>query len=376
MINKPYNFVTTKQYSEHSQKWLKWLNCNESVAVIFPYLNDRPLRFQQFISQLNDQKDINPIIFDPNIDYLDEFGDLEDFLTAREVPGKISLMVICNADSLFLPQNLKYFDLIQRYRSQNLANFNLFMTFESNVNTKISNFYSYNLLFQNVDYYPLYSDQDLSEFLTYLASKWDFTLTPKLSKQLLYTCSGSFWLAKEAMRIIRDVGDFDPAGSTFISRINSLSGSFNTNEQTILLHAPKLTKYSSSPDYLHLLKTGFITSDQNLRIALLQAPLQHLFNTKHRLQVIDNDIYLDSTNVTHILSKNENSILKGLMQKPNTAFTRDEIATLLWPTDTEEHYSAWAIDQAAKRLRDKLVKLGLPPSAINSIRGVGYEYKD
>lgn len=375
MINKSYNFVITNQYLEHSQKWIKWLECNESVAIIFPYLNDRPLRFQQFVDQLNQDSNINPIIFDPNIDYLDEYNDFVDYIETRQISDKVSLLVIGNADVLLLPQNLKYFDLIQKYRTQNLSSFNCLLAFESNIQDKIGNMYPFNLLFQNIDYYPLYSDQDLNGFLTYLALKWKIVLTPKLTKILLHNCAGSFWLAKEAMRTIRDAGDFDPDNPTFLSRVNALAQTFSPKEQLILLHAPKLAKYMSSLDYLHLLKTGFITREQTLRIELLSRPLHFLFNAKHRLQIVEDNIYLDETNVSQILSKNENSILKGLMQKPNTAFTRDEIATLLWPTDTEEHYSAWAIDQAAKRLRDKLVKLGLPATTIRSVRGVGYEFK-
>ena len=72
---------------------------------------------------------------------------------------------------------------------------------------------------------------------------------------------------------------------------------------------------------------------------------------------------------------NKYSLLKLFISRPNAPIDRDTISKIIWPTNTEQYYSQWAIDQAIKRLRDRLVSLRLPPTVISSVRGVGYEYR-
>ncbi|MEI8232621.1 MAG: helix-turn-helix domain-containing protein [bacterium] len=375
-MNKSYNFVESKHFTTHSQKWLKWLNYNESIAITFPYLNDRPVRTQQFIEYLQKETNFNPIIFDQNNQIIDEQKDLEVYIQKQQIENKVTVLVVTDADILFLPQNIKLLEYLQIYRTQHITTFTTILAFECNLNNKLTSFHAYDMLFQNHDYYPLYDDEDITTFVNFFAQKWSLNIPVKIHKLIVDSSAGSFWLAKEAVRIFRDSDSFDPLDANFVSRASSIANSLSGEEQTILLHAPKLTKYSQSSDYTHLKKIGLLTTDDECRIASLIEPINSLYNSQHLLHITDNSIFRDKLNISLMLSKHENAILMGLMSKPNTPFTRDEVAALLWPVDTEDHYSAWAIDQAAKRLRDKLVSLGLPPKTIKSIRGVGYEYRN
>lgn len=375
-MNKPYIFVKSKQYEEHSKIWLKWLNYDESVVITFPYLNDRAIRIKQFCDYIKDNEYYNPIIFDPNTDFFDEYIDLKKYVDKNHQKDKKSIMVIPNGDSFLLPQNIKYFEYLERYRTENIANFNTLMAFESDFQTKVPGILTYTLLFQNLDFYPLYNNLDVERFIdSCLTPTWDVQVPVVISKQILEVSGGSFWLAKEAVRIYRDSGSFNALNPAFVSKLNSIASTLSPNEQKILLSAPKLHNYKNTQEYIYLKHIGYLSSKDECASPLLLEYIRSNYSVDHALRIVGEDIYLDKLNVSIMLSKNENAILKGLMQKPNEPFTRDEIAKVIWEENAEDRYSAWAIDQAAKRLRDKLVKLGLPATTIKSIRGVGYEYR-
>lgn len=375
-MNTPYNYIESNQYAEHSNKWLKWLKYNESIVITFPYLNDRPLRIQQFVETLSSSTNFNPIIFDPTNQIIDEQKDLEKYIDKEKIENKVTVLLVINGDNLFLPQNIKFLEYLQIYRSQHISTFTTIIAFESNLQTKLANFHPYDMLFQNHDYYPLYTDQDVHTFIKFFSMKWDIIIPSKIEQLISQTSCGSFWLAKEAIRIYRDTNTFDPKNPNFIARAASIASALNTEEQTILINAPKITKYFQTQDYNHLKSVGLIDDNNQCRIPALLEPIKSIYNKQHILRTSGNVILLDKLNITIMLSKNENAILLGLMDKPNTPFTRDQVAELIWKENAEDRYSAWAIDQAVKRLRDKLVKIGLPPSTIKSIRGIGYEYRD
>jgi len=374
-MEKTDSLIITSQYIEHSKKWLKWLECNESVVINFPYLNDRPLRIQQFFQELKKSKNFNPIYYDPYTQFFEEYSDLDNFIKANSHDSKVNILVITNGDYLFLPQNNKVLEILHSYRTQNISSFNTIMAFECNIKLRLKSFHQYDSIFQSHDYFHLYSDQDSREFLKYLSKKWNIEFHPKTIKTIIHASAGSFWLAKEATRIFRDTNSFATENENYLNKLSSIANIFSETEREILLNAPKVSKYQKSPEYDFLRKTGFITQDNECRMSLLLEPLKRLFNNNHKLTVDSNTVMLDHINISTLLSKNENAILLGLMEKPNIPFTRDQVAELIWKENAEDRYSAWAIDQAAKRLRDKLVKAGLPPSTIKSIRGVGYEYR-
>jgi len=373
-MKKTDSFVITDQYIKHSQQWLKWLQYQETIVVVFPYLNDRPLRIQQFIESLNSTSNFNPIYYDPYTQMFDEYEDLSTYITNNQKLNKTSVLVITNGDYLFLPQNTKVLEIIQNYRTRNLGTFTTLIAFESNIKSLIGTPNPYELLFQNVDYYPLYNLEGSKDFIKFLATKWNTSISDKTIQDMAEECGGSFWLIKEAVRIYRDSALFEMHHPNLQSRLTTIAKTFSPEELKTLVTLSTKQPNSSTHDYLQ--KIGYITNDNKLSIPSLESYLSKTYTKKNNLVTVGDQIYFDSVNISMSLSKNENSILKGLMSKPNVTFDRDQIAQFIWQENSDERYSQWAIDQAIKRLRDKLVKMGLPSSTIKSIRGVGYECRD
>jgi len=61
-----------------------------------------------------------------------------------------------------------------------------------------------------------------------------------------------------------------------------------------------------------------------------------------------------------------------LIKNTNRVVTRDELAKAIWPINTEDYYSDWAVDRLVARLRSKIADLGMTREAVKTVRNQGY----
>lgn len=383
-MHQSYMF-NSEQYSTYSQQWIKILKRFESICIIFPYYSDLLVRMEQLSQDLKAQNIGCPLIMEPqSIDY-ENFNDFESSiakLVSNAYPNldlyhlhenQKVILIIPNGDTLLSPThhlNLEYaHSLARKY----LGNLTHIISVEQNIFTKPDVLKNYPLLFQNTNYYPLYSKSDTLHFLNFLCQLWDINPSSKILNEVLGFTNGSFWLAKQAMRNLQETAKFDPTEPSFHFRINSLVQRFSSEEIELILNPKSGKVYRHSQ--LHLQKSGFIDSNNNFKLPHLLPLLQQKFSTHNHLLIHDSHFMWNQADITHLLSAKERNILTFLVHHPNTPISREKLAPIIWPVDTDEKYSEWAIDQTIKRLRDKISKIGLPPTIIKSIRGVGYEYR-
>jgi len=86
----------------------------------------------------------------------------------------------------------------------------------------------------------------------------------------------------------------------------------------------------------------------------------------------DNHVYVNMVPVDKMFTRKELSVLKLFLEKTNKIVSRDEIAQKMWPINTQDDYSDWAIDQLIKRIRNSLKELSLSPKIIEVVRNKGY----
>lgn len=378
----------TNQYRQSIRTWETMLKLGENICLIFPYLSDRQSRIHQWQEDL-DRKAFYPIEIDFSINHFDELGEFEAYIISKlpdtwkkadlnsslKKTDKQIVLIITNGESLTNPHNYKALSVLQKILTSHAGKLLSLVTFESNVYLNIPSMYSYNKLFQNIIYYPLYEGADINLFIQYLCVKWQMKMPSPIRKSIMSASGGSFWLTKEACRNYRDSGKWNTDSEGFYDRLILLSKTFSEKEIDILISLPFVRSYEQSDEYKYLKNTGFITQKNQSRNPLLLAILQSKKQPKNLLELKDNEILFKGVSINQILSPTEFSVLKLFLSEPNTEISRDKIASRIWPTSTEEHYSSWAIDQAVKRLRDRLVSLNLPPTIISSVRGVGYEYR-
>ena len=367
--------ITTEQYQKLSKKWRSLLEIGESVAVIFPYMSDRQIRFSQYLEESSKDEILIPINLE--IQWFDDLEDLKKYIETQAKNYKIAktvTLVMSNGDELFKPQNIQIMKLLQRLMLDE-KNIRLLSAFETDVLKKINNIHEYNLLFQNIVYYPLYNLDDTFLFVDYLCKKWQIKMPQPIRKSIVYNGGGSFWLVKESCRSYRDKGKWTTEDEGFLFRINLISKAFSEKEKEIILAAPYLKSYELLDEFKHLKKIGLIDKNDRVIIPLLTKIIEKEKIRKNLLEIEDGEVFFRGISLMEVMSPTEYVILKCLMKKANNPVDRDEIAKIIWPEKTEEYYSQWAIDQSIKRLRSRLKALSLPSKIIASIRGVGYEYR-
>ena len=78
-------------------------------------------------------------------------------------------------------------------------------------------------------------------------------------------------------------------------------------------------------------------------------------------------------NMSNKLSPYEYELLRLLIKKRYETATFDDIASEIYKTDCDRRFTFWGITKNVQRLRGKLVDVGLPKTAIQNIRGVGFK---
>lgn len=85
-------------------------------------------------------------------------------------------------------------------------------------------------------------------------------------------------------------------------------------------------------------------------------------------------LWLNGTiNLENDLSFQEYSVLKELFDKKDETVSRNQVAEILWPKDTEEKYSDWAIDQIMSKIRKKIGDIG-EKKMIKTLKGQGFVF--
>jgi DNA-binding response OmpR family regulator len=73
------------------------------------------------------------------------------------------------------------------------------------------------------------------------------------------------------------------------------------------------------------------------------------------------------------LSALEFDLLLTLVRRPRIVFSREQLADLVWGDDFSGELRL--VDSHIYRLRDKLIKAGLDPCPVATVRGVGYAFR-
>lgn len=395
--------VVTKQYEQASKAWKSMLEIGDNISILFFPFSDRVRRVEQFIDDIGKTKGLKyrrvflPI--DPQLINIEEKEDLLDYITAELlkkdiIPKKepfedimVSLagkniqivLTLFTAESILLPNNRMYlaamYEVLHTYTPY-IVSICCFETDCTNPHyTPI--FQHYPQLLHNIYYYPFYGITDTTRFIRYLSAKWDMVLTEKQIDRIIAACGGKWWFVKEAVRQLRTQKDWSEDSEGMLYRKNMVIESFLPSERSALLKiltGRKTFDPEEQHSLHHLLKLHVITDDNRLTIPIIRKQLLASFGSAHALTYENNMVYLNHVPVGKFFSRKEIRALKTLVSKQGVLVTREELAAAIWPMDTEENYSNWAIDQIIARIRKRLPELEIPPASIKSIRGKGYMY--
>jgi hypothetical protein len=91
------------------------------------------------------------------------------------------------------------------------------------------------------------------------------------------------------------------------------------------------------------------------------------------LEILGVKVVVKGVVINGELSKLEKKALHHLIEKTGELVTYDELADLVWGIGEFKTY--WALNKIIERMRDKLKKMGIEPTRIESVRGQGYLLK-
>ena len=233
-------------------------------------------------------------------------------------------------------------------------------------------------LYENIFSYPLYDKTDTIAFIEMLEKLWDLIISDKTRESIIHAGGGHFWLVKQAVREVSSFADWkvDSAGMMF--RLRTIYNFMLPSEQSVIRKLVTGNVNFDENERLslnYLKKMNFVGDRNNCLIGgfsdLLLQPHVH----SEEIVLRDNQIYINEVPVNKLFSRKEMRVFRILLEHKNLLVSREDIARCLWPKDTENHYSDWAIDQQIARLRKRLQELSLSPKLLEVVRGRGYRFK-
>ena len=224
------------------------------------------------------------------------------------------------------------------------------------------------LIFDNLDFYSLYSEADSRQFMIYQSGLWKMKINPKLTEKIISLSCGYLWLMAALLRFYRDNSDkkIDEIfqDESFIRKLEVVWNKFTVKEKLIIqsvLNNNLVQEQKQSVEFVFLGKIGLIKSrkqEVGLRLPLLKIMIDYE-KKLNKLKIQEKKIWFNSKDMTASFSKNEKIFLELLLKKPQKILSREELAQNLWGKVWEEKYSDWALDRLAYRLRQRLDLLGV-----------------
>lgn len=366
-----------KQNEKLTEIIFRIFKSGEPASLIFPP-NTHKSNF--FIDQLIGKNPIKVhlVKLDLATHEMIDADDLESIIRS-EIKGskkeKICVL-INNARNLIVNENYllinSLFDFLDKYPKLNIIFFfNIDITHPEIAKHLRSR------IFSNVLYFPLYNKEDVRGFIDFFSKEWRMSFNKEEVDKITAMCGGYFWLIKQVIRIIRDnpTLKFDEIGENPQIRITieQLYISLLDSERKVLQNLVQGKKIESdlekhSLEYLqkiHLVKGNEIT------VPFLEDYFRE-HSPKIEVELRDNRIYINSVNIDNHFSQKERRIFKALLSKKNRIVTRDELAKAIWPINTDNFYSDWAVDRIISRLREKIKLLGFSKEVIKTERNKGY----
>lgn len=228
-------------------------------------------------------------------------------------------------------------------------------------------------LSQQVVFHPLFSLADTSQFLTMLAARWNFSVS-RADIQSIYTYTGGHtWLLKEVARQrAKGVMDLEIVFSSqqFVYRASTLWTKIPAEHQLVLKNVLSNVEVQSNGIAFHELSTmGFISDHLQLGVpGFVRDVIQAL--PQANLTYRNGCILINEVNVSPLFSKGERRLLRCLLDQKDSVRSREILGKAYWQDAAD--YSDWALDQAIRRLRSKLQKLGVGRGILQTIKNQGY----
>lgn len=361
--------------------WLKVIERHECASIISLPFFDRHYRVPQFLEEnkklLPKGLTVASLIFQSREEFL---GELKKHRPSRN--GR-TLIFVMNAERLLTaPPDI--FPKLQEFVLTPYRQTSLFFFFERNI--LYHEFASFHrlcpVLIQNIFVQPLYLQEDIYHFLRHMEGLYGVNVGEPPRQEILKACGGYIYLSTQALRRIHSGKDTQFSKDEFLElRLHSIWAGFTQKEQETLkqiVFAEKKDHPQEIVDYFY--KSGLVEikkGELTLTVPILGEYIKKQFRDAYTLEMNEKEeLTFNSVNVSTLFSGRERYVLKYFLNHPHEQVSREQVGEVLFGKEAwEEKGSDWALDQAMKRLRNRLKSLGNHSLQIETVKGKGFIWK-
>lgn len=256
----------------------------------------------------------------------------------------------------------------------------------------------YDKLVARLIWLPL-PDRELFESLCdHCGKKFGYEVSKELRDEIFAKTNGHSGMSKYLIQMAQEMGpeniklavEYTPV----ISRIESILEELSEKQRELLTQIAGAGRYKSKggPAETHLIQSYIVSSKEGILEVNIPIVAEYLKLNRHdtgkveeaksdvvpqktpaanpnRFYVDDGTIYIDGESYDEQLSEREFELLSLFVQKVNKVVSRDDVADILWKSQSVKKYSDWAIDQTISRLRKKLPDTVV----IKTVKGRGFK---
>lgn len=313
------------------------------------------------------------------------FFCLKEKITKITEEGFQLIFILGDIDQINLP--IKFFDNLYSFWQINKRKIHfIFCLTKNSSNENLLTGYSQlaELMTQNKVYLGIFKEEDAIFTIKRLSKKYGFINKIK-DHELITLAGGHPTLLRTCLRILNK----SAVTNTSIKNIENqweirtiledLWNSLLEEEKkslSLIASGPNSQSFQIS-DYL--LRMGIVNSHNGKYLIFSSLFNSFIKKQKIRKQTLGinketGEILVDDFPTKEKITLKEYRLLSAFLENPNKVFSRDEIAEVLWVSEVDNKYSEWAIDQNISLLRKKLEKLGVSPSAVQTIKSRGYRW--
>lgn len=245
---------------------------------------------------------------------------------------------------------------------------------------------------------PMPNKDEFNEIVNTCEDKFEYKLTPEQKEIIFNETAGHAGLTKYFIHYFSENPEIPPSYKKVLktpsikTRMTSIVEDLTNEDLSLLLdlaNDEKIDEKSRNKTLTRLKNAGIIEQQGSkylVRVGLLRRHLKinNLKPNKKKetedkpkpknsnIQIKDGVVLVESNPIEEVLSQRELDILSFFLRNANKVISREEIAEIIWGSDSIEEYSEWAIDQAISRLRKKINDNAYSPKYLKTLKGRGF----
>lgn len=216
--------------------------------------------------------------------------------------------------------------------------------------------------------YQMLSSEATGMYIHNLCKSMNITIQPAYVARIVEMCGGWLWLVKDLVRsIVENPGlRLEELGTStvFVQKVKLIWQILPLEYQQALMGHGGDDRVSTEMKLI-----GILDERGDMRGSTLSSYAAR--QKVERLKIDDKTLTFDGKDLSEKIPAGDLKVLAQLWQRQGEMMSREEVAKEYWGEQGGYAMSDWAIDQKMRRLRARIVKLGLP-IVVTTKKGEGY----